>query len=231
MGQRITNRERYDAGMSVDDVRLVAATIRGRVLVREAAASRGIFVGFHGYMENASIQMERLAAVPGAEAWTLVSIQGLSRFYKGRSEEVVASWMTRQDREAMIEDNISYVDAALDTLATSSAVPVVMAGFSQGVAMAFRAAVRGRFGAAGVVAVGGDVPPELTADPGARFPAVVMVRGERDEWFTQSKLDADVAALTARGVQVRPVVVEGGHEWTPAVTAAAGSFLRSILAL
>ena len=115
------------------DLRLIAATTHGRVLLRDAraAAARGVLVGFHGYMEQAVIQMERLQAIPGAARWTLVSIQALHRFYRGRSQEVVASWMTSQDREAAIADNIEYVDAALDSVPHDGSTKIVFAGFSQ----------------------------------------------------------------------------------------------------
>ncbi|MEO5897827.1 MAG: phospholipase, partial [Vicinamibacterales bacterium] len=121
---------------------LVSTSTHGRVLMRPAVSPTALLIGFHGYMENADIQMDRLAALEGSDAWTLVSVQALSRFYKGRSQEVVASWMTRQDREVTIEDNIAYVDRVVEQVATAG-TPVVFAGFSQGVAMAFRAAVRG----------------------------------------------------------------------------------------
>ena len=39
----------------------------------------GVLVGCHGYMESAAIQMERLQAIPGGEAWVHVSVQGLHR--------------------------------------------------------------------------------------------------------------------------------------------------------
>src|SRR6188508_1174465 len=93
----------------------------GRVLVRDAraAARKGLLVGFHGYMESAKTQMDRLQAIPGGTDWTLVSIQGLHRFYRGRSEEVVASWMTREDRELAMADNLRYVDAAIAAVRTS----------------------------------------------------------------------------------------------------------------
>ena len=42
----------------------------------------GLLVGFHGYMENAEMQMQRLEAIPGGLEWTLVSIQALHRFYR-----------------------------------------------------------------------------------------------------------------------------------------------------
>ena len=184
-----------------------------------------MFVGFHGYLENAEIQMERLAAVPGAEAWTLVSVQGLHRFYKGRTQGVVASWMTRQDREDAIRDNVAYVDNVIEATRTGDE-PIVYAGFSQGVAMAFRAAVRGKVRGAGVIAVGADVPPELLADAQSWFPRVLLMRGVRDESYSPETFGQDYRALRPRVDDVRQLEYEGGHEWTPEVSQAAGAFLQ-----
>lgn len=211
------------------DVRLIATMTHGRVLVRDAraGAGRGVLVGFHGYMEQAALQMERLAAVPGADRWTLVSIQGLHRFYRGRTQEVVASWMTREDREEMLADNLEYVDAALDSVPHGPSTRIVYAGFSQGGAMAFRAAVRGRRRAAGVMAVGSDVPPELLGDPGAAFPPVLLVRGARDAWLTADRFAADLNALAAR-TRVRALEVDAAHEWNAAVGVGLADFLSSI---
>lgn len=75
------------------------------------------------------------------------------------------------------------------------------------------------------MAVAGDVPPELLADAFLPFPSVLLARGTRDEWYTAAKLDADMAALTARGVQAESFVYDGGHEWTPEVSGAAGRFV------
>lgn len=213
----------------MSDIRLIAATTHGRILVRDAraAAARGVLVGFHGYMEHAGLQMERLAAIPGAERWTLVSVQGLHRFYRGRTQEVVASWMTREDREIAIADNLEYVDAALDAVPHDEATRIVYAGFSQGAAVAFRAAARGRRRAAGVIAVGGDVPPELLADAGARLPPVLLARGARDAWYTADRHRADLDALAARG-GVRALEFDGGHEWGPSIGRDAAEFLAAL---
>ena len=207
----------------------IETPVHGRVLITPATGTpRGILLGFHGYAETAEVQLERLAAIPDASAWTLVSIQGLNRFYRGRTQETVASWMTRQDREIAIPDNLCYVEAVVASVCTRSVdVPLVCAGFSQGGAMAFRSAVRGRFRCAGIVAVGGDVPPELLDDPTFRFPPVLLARGMKDEWHTQAKLDADVSALESRGVAVRSFVHPDGHEWTDAVAREAGRFLAA----
>jgi predicted esterase len=167
--------------------------------------------------------------VPGSEAWTLIAIQGLNRFYRGRSEETVAGWMTREDRETAIADNIRYVDAVLDRiLAAAPPSRLVTLGFSQGVAMAFRAALRGRYRCNAVIAAGGDIPPELLADPASVFPAVLLVRGAEDAWYTTQKLEADAASLRARGVNVSARIVAGAHEWNAHVDAAAGTFLQQL---
>lgn len=219
-------RRGHEAGMNETEIHLIPTLTHGRVLVRsaQAGASRGLLVGFHGYMENAAIQMARLMDIPGASTWTLVSIQGLHRFYRGRSEEIVASWMTREDRDAAIADNIAYVAAALEAVPHDASARIMFAGFSQGVAMAFRAAVRGPDRASGIIAVGGDVPPELLSDGSCGFPPVLLARGERDERYSQAKFDADAAALEARRVDLRAAVYDGAHEWNPAVASlAAGS--------
>jgi predicted esterase len=208
---------------------LVETPTHGRVIVKQPANSAGLLVGFHGYAETADVQMARLGAIPGTDSWTLLSVQGLHRFYRGRSEEVVASWMTRQDRDTAIADNIRYVDAAIDAVRReSSNAPIVYAGFSQGVAMAFRAAVLGRRRSSGVVAVGGDVPPELLADRSLRFPAVLLARGTKDEWYAQSRFETDVAELNLRTKSFAPFAFDGGHEWTAAVSETAGAFLSTL---
>jgi len=216
--------------VSETKVHIVPTLTHGRVLVREAraAAQKGLLVGFHGYMETAQIQMERLEAIPGSPAWTLVSIQGLHRFYRGRSEQVVASWMTREDREEAIADNLAYVSAALEEVPHDNSTRVVYTGFSQGVAMAFRAGLLGVVRTLAIAAVGGDVPPELLTNGTVQFPPVLLMRGERDEWLTQARFDRDVAAMAARGVALTTKVYDGGHEWNAEVSQAIGDFLTTL---
>jgi len=207
--------------------RSVKATTHGRVLVRRGPESRGVLLGFHGYYENADVQLERLLQIPGIPEWTLVAVQGLHRFYRARSEEVVASWMTRQDREVAIADNVRYVDAVLDSVVDARpAPPIVCAGFSQGAAMAFRAGVLCQNRSAGIIAVGGEIPPELLEDRNLHFPPVLLARGARDEYYTQAQIDRDAAALRTRGGEVQILIADAAHDWTVEVSREAGHFLR-----
>jgi len=158
--------------------------------------------------------MTMLRDIPGAASWTVMSVQALHRFYRGRSDVTVASWMTRQDRELVIGDNVAYVDAAIARVAGGREIErLVFFGFSQGVAMAFRAGGLGARKADAVLALGGDVPPELLADSAVAFPRVLLARGARDEWYPDSKLRADEARLRGRGAHVETLTFDGAHEW------------------
>lgn len=210
------------------ETRSILTRTHGRILVQPGSGD-GLVLGFHGYSESAEVQMARLRGIPGSEAWTLVAVQGLHRFYRGRSHDVVASWMTRQDRELAIADNIAYVDAVIDSVKGAGWTGgVVCIGFSQGAAMAFRAAARGRVAASGIVAVGADVPPDVRDDRGVRVPPVLLIRGSRDELYTSTMFDADAAALSARGADVRALTVDAPHDWTADIAREAGHFLRRL---
>src|SRR5919198_5861209 len=92
----------------------IEARTHGRFLVRvpSVAPPWPLLVGFHGYAETAGDHLEALQTIPGTERWLLVAVQGLHRFYT-RSDRVVASWMTREDRELAIGDNVDYVSHVL----------------------------------------------------------------------------------------------------------------------
>lgn len=213
--------------------RNISTTIHGRyILDADAGPQSPLLVGFHGYAERAEHEFQRLGSVPGTERWLRAAVQGLHRFYRGRSGDVVASWMTSEDRDLAITDNCDYVSRVIDSIAAEwSATPqLVVSGFSQGVAMAYRAAVHSRRDVRGVLACGGDLPPELDRNLLARIPAVIISRGSRDEWYTEEKLVSDERRLQNAGVRVEVVRFEGGHEWPPEFSRAAGHFLASCLA-
>jgi predicted esterase len=208
----------------------IATPTHGRYLVLPGQAARAAtLLGFHGYGETAEDELRRLQTVAGINQWTVVSIEGLHHFYRRRTDEVVASWMTRQNRELAIADNIAYVQNIVDNLSPKLPAPLALSGFSQGVAMAFRAAARLTQPVKGVIACGGDVPPELDANALARIPRVVIIRGVRDEWYTSEKQAADQERLRAAGVTVQNAVVDAGHEWTAECSEIASQFLAVAL--
>lgn len=216
--------------MSDVEVHLFETTVRGRYLLRPAAGDpAGLLVGFHGYGETAAMHLAALLEIPGVERWTVASIQGLHPFYT-RSGDVVASWMTRLDREEAIADNVAYVRGVVEKVAAGAGIdgPRIYAGFSQGVAMAYRAAAAGAGACQGLIALAGDVPPELAEQDLDGFPRVLIGRGAGDGWYTEEKLTADVLLLRDKGVAVDFERFEGGHEWSPQFRRRCGELLAEL---
>lgn len=216
-----------DRGRPVEERRL-AATVHGTYLVAPPAAGppRAAVVGFHGYGETAADHLAALSRLPGAERWLLAAVQGLHPFYR-KDGSVVASWMTSFDRDNALADNTRYAAAVLAALAGEH--PTVerwaLTGFSQGVAMAYRAAAGAPHRIHALVALAGDVPPDVAATGMQRFPPVLIGRGTGDTWYSDEKMAADLRTLEARGVEVETCVFEGGHEWTPEILRRAAGFL------
>jgi predicted esterase len=215
--------------MQPPDVHTLEARTHGRVLVRRPSQPRPwpLAVGFHGYAEDAETHLAALQRVPGMEAWLLVSVQALHPFYT-RSQRIVANWMTSQDRDLAIADNVDYVGRVLAWVEREygPASTRLFSGFSQGGAMAYRAAAT--YGAAGLLIVAADVPPDVAARPDVTLPPVLLVRGAADQWYTEEKHAADLRSLASIGAAVESHVHDGGHEWTDDVCAAAARFIRGL---
>ena len=174
------------------------------------------------------MQLDRLRELRGAEDWTIASVQALHRFYRRDGTTIAAGWMTREDRELMISDNIAYVDGVVDAIAREFGQPsaLVFAGFSQGASMAYRAAASGLRRAA-VIAVGGDVPPELDRDTLTRIPHALIGWGARDRFFTREIRDRDERRLRDAGVDVTAIDLDAAHEWTDAFSGSARNWVRA----
>ena len=207
-------------------VHTIAVQTHGRYLIDSPTDEAvGTLCGFHGYKENAQTHMDVLRRIAGDRAWRLVSVQALNRFYS-KGGDVIANWMTKQDREHAIADNVAYVAAVLKEIVEESgaARPLVYAGFSQGVAMAYRAAAFSARPCAGLIVLAGDVPPDV-APVAAQLPKILLGRGSKDEWYTADKAGRDLEVLRAAGADVIEHVFDGGHDWHDGFVTHAGQFL------
>ena len=209
----------------------VPAVVHGRVLVESPPEPDALLVGFHGYGQRAEDALEFLRPLGEGRQWALAAPQALHPFYRRNDQEVVACWMTRLDRELALADNVAYVARALGELRgrLPSARRVAIVGFSQGVAMAYRAAARGGQAIDALVALAGDVPPELRGRPWGARPAVLLGRGSREEWYREEQLEADLATLATLGLAAEACRFEGGHEWAPPFVEYARGFLAERL--
>jgi predicted esterase len=140
--------------------------------------------------------------------------------------------MTREDRELAIADNLAYVRAVVSEVRgrlTAAPPTLVYCGFSQGTAMAYRAAAFAGHACHGLVILAGDLSPDVRPHA-AGLPPLLLGRGTLEEWYTEEKARAALDHLRRAGVRVTEHVFEGGHERHPSFTARAGAFLDEIAA-
>jgi predicted esterase len=211
-------------------VHTIGAVTHGRYLVcAPGGAGRPLLVGCHGFGETAEQHLDALRRVPGLEDWVVVAVEALHLFYT-RTREVVGCWMTFVGREEAIADNTRYVESVVEAVRREHATgpTLVFAGFSQGVAMAYRAAARAGAACRGLVVLGADLPPDV-AESGAPLPPILLGRGTQDTWYTRERHEADLRVLTGR-TPIETFVFEGGHEWTDEFARAAGAFLARVRA-
>lgn len=189
-----------------------------------------LLVGCHGYGETARDHLRQLQRIPGAAGWHLVAVEALHPFYKGRTGEVVRSWMTREDREFFIADNVVYFQRVIAALRRElpTTGTLVFSGFSQGAAMAWRAALRSGWPCHGVIVHGGDLPADAVEPAPLAWPRILLGHGRDDPWYTPDKLEADRVRLAELGAPCEIAEFAAAHEWHEDYHQACGRFLAAL---
>ena len=99
-------------------IHTIAAQTHGRYLIDSPtdAAVGDAGAAFTATRRTPTFTSMRCAHRRRTGSWRLVSVQALNRFYS-KGGDVVANWMTKQDREQAIADNVAYVAAVLSEMA------------------------------------------------------------------------------------------------------------------
>ncbi len=187
----------------------------------EPAGAREVWLALHGHGQLAAVFLKGFVPLDDGTRY-VVAPEALSRFYlDGRGgmapdPKVGATWMTREDRLAEIQDYLGYLDALYAQVIglVPPGARVTLLGFSQGVATAARWACRGRARLDRLVLWAGQLPPELGEErdvAALREVRIVRVVGTRDEFATPKILAAEEARFRALGLEATLVRFDGGH--------------------
>jgi len=135
---------------------------------------RDLWIVCHGYGQLAASFLRAFTPI-ATPSRRIVAPEGLSRFYLDSNRKAAnpdprigASWMTREDREHEIADQIAYLDAVHDHVRAAlepSVVRLRVLGFSQGVATVARWLAYGRARADDVIFWAGSFPAEIELAP------------------------------------------------------------------
>ena len=204
----------------------VSRTARYFTLGNSAGVAE-VWFACHGYGQLASRFLEKLRVLDDGRRY-LVAPEGLSRFYLSESpteRRVGASWMTRDDRLAEIDDYVRYLDAVYAEVFGSldrARVTVHVLGYSQGASTVSRWVAMGKAKIDRLTLWGGEFPPDLdlTPDPvvnrlrGARMS---LVYGRSDEYITPKVVSGILERLRQHGIPYEEIPFDGGHELNEAV--------------
>ncbi len=206
-----------------DYFRIMNFVLKGNLLITKKARyfymgdlqslTNEIIYVLHGYGMQASefINEFEVLAQPGR---IIIAPEGLSRFYrKGFSGDVVASWMTKDDRLDDIEDYVRYLNDLhlhiLDVIRQPSC-KVNILGFSQGVATASRWIANKTVKPLNFVAWCGDLASEIV-DIASNFPIVTFVYSSDDQFIPVAQAIERSKELSQKGFRVNEVFFEGQH--------------------
>ena len=201
----------------------IPRTARYFMLGDASEALRQVWFVRHGYGQLAARFLRHFQVLDDGRH-LIVAPEALSRFYldgttpgSHHERKVGATWMTREDRLAEINDYVNYLDALSTHILARvdrAVVQVHVLGFSQGVATVCRWVAAGRVAVDQLVLWAGWVPPDLDLDEsGQAFQKVRLsfVLGARDQYAAPDQVAEQEARLRKHGIPYRLVSFKGGH--------------------
>ncbi|MFZ1686546.1 MAG: hypothetical protein WAU70_03935 [Flavobacteriales bacterium] len=193
----------------------VQRTARYHVL-GDPASAKDLWIVLHGHGHLARFFLNTFEGLE--EDRCIVAPEALNRYYLDTTySRVGATWMTREDREHEITDQIGYLDelARLMRLECRNSTRLNVLGFSQGVATLCRWAALGGTAIDRMVIWGGSMPPELEADVlRDRWASmrIDLVHGEQDPLVKADVLERSASLLRNAGLEFHTHAFHGGHE-------------------
>jgi predicted esterase len=196
----------------------VPRTARYVTLGEIDATVRELWFVLHGYGILAASFIQQFAVLDRS-ARLIVAPEGLSRYYTDHASGTVgASWMTREDRLAEIDDYVRYLDLVHDHVLQQVervGLRVTVLGFSQGAAAAGRWVANGGVRVDRLLVWGGLLPPELRLDQLRNRlgnTELLYVVGERDRIVRYGAVKEQAGQAQEHGLRVTTVRFDGGHE-------------------
>ncbi len=168
-----------------------------------------VFV-LHGYGMKADDFLKNFEALQKSGR-LIIAPEGLSRFYrKAFSGDVVASWMTKEDRLFDIDDYIHYLDDLFIKLSVNLSAKKIVLGFSQGASTASRWLMNGKSRIDEFVIWCGEFAPDIAQFPEHR-PKIWHVASLKDEFIPIERFNKQLEYLKNKGFEVNEYSFEDTH--------------------
>ncbi len=193
----------------------ISHTVYYSVQVPEQKGPHPLLIVLHGFGQVAGQFIKVFE--PLAQKGILVAApQGAHQLYTNLKERRVGfSWLTKYERDQSVSDFVAYMEQFFKLLQETCEVDsqrVFMLGFSQGVSMAYRTRAHSSLPVRGVIACGGDLPPDIVEQLEGLPPIqILLVHGRQDEEVSPEKAQKALKHLRASGLKPELFDFEGGH--------------------
>ncbi len=173
-----------------------------------------IWIMFHGYGQSAYHFLLNFEEFNPAKSLILAP-EGLSKFYlQGFDGRVGASWMTKENRENEIKDQLQLVDHLLLEIDPKQEYKLNLLGFSQGAAVACRWYQYTSRKVENLVIWGAGLPIETDAKMAQKYNdcTTTLVLGTEDEFVREERLVEYYQTLADLQFRHNVITYQGGHK-------------------
>ena len=147
----------------------------------------------------------------------IIAPQAQSKYYlKSDYRHVGASWLTRENLEAEIDNVLNYLDEVFMEENLAEVPNLIVLGYSQGVSVATRYLAQRKINCAQLILHSGKVPAELTAKDFAflKDTKVTYLYGTQDEYLKKGIIEVEETRLKSLfPYNFELQTYDGGHEF------------------
>jgi predicted esterase len=179
---------------------------------------RRLIIALHGYGQAARTFIHHFKDLIGDGETLVVCPEGLNRFYwKGFTGEVVASWMTKENREFDIRDNMAYLNDLYAHLMGQlpKDTKVTLLAFSQGCPTMSRWVAKCRPEFHHLILWGGHLAHDVDYAPSGNYfsdKELLFVYGESDQFLPFGYRERQAMLAKVGDLDFRTISFDGKHE-------------------
>ena len=177
--------------------------------------TKNVWVVFHGIGYLSRYFLRHFKNLNSEENY-IIAPQAQSKYYLNNEyRHVGASWLTKENTEAEIENVLNYLDEVYKVEDLKNATNLIILGYSQGVSIATRWIARRKIVPAKLIIHSGKIPSELQPED-FKFlenTEIKLIYGTEDPYLDPEIIEKEKAHSNALfGSRVEYLSFKGGHE-------------------
>ena len=177
--------------------------------------TKNVWIVFHGIGYLSRYFIRQFQPMNPVENY-IIAPQAPAKYYKDEEyKRIGASWLTKENRDVEIENNLKYLDAIMEKEAIPPTANLIFLGYSQGVSIAARWIASRKIVPAHFMIISGAFPKELTVSD-FKFlenkTQITHIVGERDPYFEKKNVLLEKEWLQKVLPHIQFIVHPGGHE-------------------